>query len=371
MRILFFVIIFFPVIARAQLILTDAKATNKTKKLYNNLRTQAARGIMFGHEDDLAYGVEWWNEKGRSDVKEVVGSYPAVYGWDIGKIGEDNNIDSVSFKSMRKWMKEAYKRGGINTISWHLDNLTSGGSSWDKTRTVEHILPGGKNHLAYLTKLDLAADYLKSIKSGFTKIPVIFRPFHEHNGSWFWWGKEHCTEEEYQKLWRFTVEYLRDEKKLHHLIYAYSPDASRLDMNDPHSAYHYGYPGDQYVDVIGLDDYWNVGRSNNPATPEEQESNFMRHLEMIDQLAKNKGKVAALTETGQSGLTNPNWFSEEILNPILKCEGINISYVLVWRNANAEHCFVPYTGHHAVDDFKKFQSNERVFFEKDLKNIYK
>lgn len=43
-------------------------------------------------------------------------------------------------------------------------------------------------------------------------IPVIFRPYHEHNGDWFWWGKGVNSEEDYIKLWQFTVEYLRDEK---------------------------------------------------------------------------------------------------------------------------------------------------------------
>lgn len=371
MRILFLILALFPIATYAQLSLTDHKATNKTKKLYNNLNAMTAKGVMFGHEDDLAYGVEWWNEKGRSDVKEMTGSYPAVYGWDIGKIGEVNNIDSVSFKNMKKWMKQVYKRGGVSTISWHLDNLTTNGGSWDKTESVKHILPDGKDHLAYLNKLDLAAQYLKSLTSGFTKIPIIFRPFHEHNGSWFWWGKDSCTEEEYQALWKFTVSYLRDEKKIHHLIYAYSPDASRLDNDDPINSYNYGYPGDAYVDLIGLDDYWNVGRPNNEATPEEQEKTFISNLEMITKMAAKKGKIAALTETGLSGLPNPQWYSQEILGPMLKSDKILISYVLVWRNANKDHCFVPYPGHDAAEDFKRFEADKTILFEDDLEDLYK
>lgn len=55
-------------------------------------------------------------------------------------------------------------------------------------------------------------------------VPVLFRPFHEHTGNGFWWGKGNCTAEEYIALWRFTLEYLRDTKGVHNLLYVYSPD---------------------------------------------------------------------------------------------------------------------------------------------------
>jgi mannan endo-1,4-beta-mannosidase len=124
----------------------DAKATEQTKALNTNLKRIAEVGVMFGHQEDLAYGVGWSNSPGRSDVKEVCGSYPAVHGWDVGKEETPNNIDHVLFENIRKWIIETYKRGGINTISWHVDNTTSGGNAWDTIRTVKHILPGGKDH---------------------------------------------------------------------------------------------------------------------------------------------------------------------------------------------------------------------------------
>ncbi len=56
----------------------DPRATPETRALFVNLRRLAGKAVLFGHQDDLAYGVQWFGEPGRSDVKETAGSYPAV-----------------------------------------------------------------------------------------------------------------------------------------------------------------------------------------------------------------------------------------------------------------------------------------------------
>ncbi len=75
----------------------DQKATKQTRNLLYNLHRVAGSGVMFGHQDDLAYGVGWRGTPQRSDVLETTGSYPAVFGWDIGhKLDDVMNIDSAS-----------------------------------------------------------------------------------------------------------------------------------------------------------------------------------------------------------------------------------------------------------------------------------
>ena len=69
--------------------LVDKCANFQTVRLFEFLRDSPNKGILFGHQDDLAYGVNWQSESGRSDIKEVCGQYPAVFGWDIGGIGQD------------------------------------------------------------------------------------------------------------------------------------------------------------------------------------------------------------------------------------------------------------------------------------------
>ena len=79
-----------------KLSLSDKKATAETKILYHNLKKLTQKGILFGHQDDLAYGVNWRYEGGRSDVKEVTGDYPAVYGWDLS--GLERKSDKKAFQ---------------------------------------------------------------------------------------------------------------------------------------------------------------------------------------------------------------------------------------------------------------------------------
>ncbi|UII19259.1 glycoside hydrolase family 26 protein [Fulvivirga ligni] len=361
-------------VSAQQVKMVDAQATAKTQNLYQNLFKLSKSGMMFGHQDDLAYGVGWWNEADESDVKRITGKYPAVFGWDLGVIetGRHFNIDTVDFKNMRKWIKKAYKMGSINTISWHLNNPVNGANSWDKTPSVKQILPGGEFHATYVDYLDKVADFIKKCKVGFTPIPIVFRPFHEHNGNWFWWGKGLASEEDYIQLYRFTVSYLRDERNIHQLIYAYSPDRSRLDMSTPETSYFYGYPGDDYVDIIGLDNYWDVGHGSNNASIEEQQEQFRKSLELINKIAQEKGKVAALTETGSFGVKDKEWFSKSILEPMeASGDDLKIAWMLVWRNRFRKETFTPYAKHPAVEDFQKFEDEDMTLFSGDFQNVYK
>jgi mannan endo-1,4-beta-mannosidase len=351
--------------------LIDQRATEGTKALYANLAVIRTQGFLFGHQDDDAYGVTWKGEKSRSDVKDVCGSYPAVHGWDVGKsLSSPNNIDGVPFTDMLYWIEQTYNRGGINTVSWHWDNPVTNGDAWDKTSAVKDILPGGSKHSVLVTHLDLLADFFNKCKSGSVFIPIIFRPWHEHNGNWFWWGKGNCKEEEYIKLWKFTVDYLKNTKNIHHLIYAFSPDRSRIESLNSKD-YLYGYPGDDYVDIIGLDNYMDVGVKWNKKSPDAQRADFVKSLTLVSQIAAEKKKIPALTETGLEGVSNPNWFTDVILNPIKENKDIQIAYLLVWRNGNPNHHYAPYKGHASETNFKKFFSDPKTIFESDLKDMYK
>ncbi len=341
----------------------DKQATQETAYLYQQLKDISKTSILFGHQDDQAYGVGWRAVEGQSDVKSAVGKYPAVHGWDLGKdLTSEMNIDSVQYSDMKRWIQAAYERGGINTASFHMDNLTTGGDSWDKTPSAKDILPGGSKHAAFLEQLDLLAGFFQECG-----VPFVFRPWHEHNGNWFWWGKGLCTEEEYIQLYRFTVDYIKNEKGIHHLLYAYSPDRSRMSLDSAEQSYLYGYPGDDYVDIIGLDNYWDVrDRDNYPS--EERIKNYTESLKVISALAEKKNKVAALTETGNEGVQDSVWFTQMILNPIKENkESINLAWVLVWRNSNLPgHYYVPFGDHPAMADFRKFEQEEMTLFESDL-----
>lgn len=344
----------------------DARATKQTSALFENLRVLAGNHILFGHQDDLAYGVTWRRDARRSDVKDVCGVYPAVFGWELGKLakGAAYNIDSVSFEDMKQWIREAYKMGGVNTISWHLDNIKTGGSAWDTTTAVRDLLPGGPLHQKLLHELDLMADFLGSLKSGGVfshPVPIIFRPWHENTGWWFWWGNKSCTPDEYKNLWRFTVHYLRDIKKLHNLLYAFSPSNFMTEEQ-----YLETYPGDDYVDVLGFDYYYYP--NNLKSTREDLE----RQIGIIAKLAGERKKVAAITETGYESIPDAIWWTNSLLpdiSPATTTSGI--SYVMVWRNSRSNHHYAPYPGHQSAANFVWFSRNQRMMFQDTLPNLYK
>jgi mannan endo-1,4-beta-mannosidase len=329
--------------------LSDKLATKETVALYKNLHKLSKQYTLFGHQDDLAYGVNWKYITGKSDIKDVVNDYPAVYGWDLGKIEHDSlkNIDGVPFSKMRSYIQEGYKKGAAITLSWHFDNPLTGGSSWDTTKnTIASILPGGAKHELYKTWLNRAAKFMQSLKgSKGEAIPVLFRPFHELSGDWFWWGKNACSPQELKKAWQFTVDYLRNTKKLHNLIIVYNTNgfADEADFLER-------YPGDDKVDVVSFDLYQFENQDSKAFV-----DTVRYELTLLTKIAKQKHKLAAFAETGYEAVPDPTWWTNTLL-PAIK--GFPVSYVLVWRNAGympsmkKMHYYAPFKDQVSEQDFK-------------------
>ncbi len=341
--------------------LNNTPLSAETQNLYNNLKEIAKTNILFGHQDAVAYGIGWTGEEFNSDVYMVSGDYPAFFGWDIGHIDSTMNLDSVPFNHMKDWIIEVYKRGGINTIGWHGVNLATGGSSWDTTRVVDQLLPNGDLNSAFVAQLDKVADFFSGcVTPDGIKVPIIFRPFHEHNGSWFWWGYESCSDDEYKELWKFTHAYLTKEKGVNNILFSYSTDAF-----NGREEYLARYPGDDYVDLLGWDDYKSI-RSL------ETRNVFLERIAVINELAKEKNKVGCLSETGYESLSKSDWFTQELLGGLKAAPATDhVAYLLVWRNAWIPHHYAPYPGHPSVDDFLKFKNDSLIMFLSDLPEMYK
>lgn len=320
--------------------------------------------IMYGHQDDLMYGHSWKLEDGasefvRSDVFDVCGAYPAVYGMDLGGIemGWEANLDKNDFDNMRASAVAHHERGGIVTFSWHPRNPLTGGDSWDisSKEVVASILPGGEKHDLFMDWLAKAADFMDSIKaSDGSTVPVIFRPWHEHTGSWFWWGQDLCTTEQYKALWKMTYDYMTDERGMTNLVWAYSPGAGGLTAD----LFEERYPGDDMVDMVGFDCY-------QYSTDEAYVADMRNALDIAAAFGKNHGKLMAVTETGYEGIPNPEWWTKVLYESF---KDYPVSYVLTWRNAcdahMQHHFYGPYPGHSSSEDFKDFSSLEDMMFVK-------
>jgi hypothetical protein len=346
----------------------DPSATAETVNLLAGMKAATEKGIMFGHQDDLAYGIGWVYPDGESDVKRVCSDYPAVYGMDLGHIEHlaQANLDTVPFDNMKLFVREIWSRGGITTFSWHCDNPLTGGNAWDITsdKVVASVLPGGANHEKFKGWLDnIAAYFLSLTDEQGVAIPVIFRPYHEHTGSWFWWGQKLCTTEEYIGLWRFTVDYLCKTKNVHNVLFAYSTSGDIADKEQ----YLERYPGDDYIDLVGFD-YYQMRDAGNQSFID----NVSNVLGVVTAVAVEHGKLAALTEAGYESIPDSTWWTRTLW-PAVKDH--KISYLLVWRNANniPGHFYAPYPGHLSADDFIDFYNLPGTLFQNDLTklDIYK
>ena len=349
--------------------LTDANATAETKALYYNLHRLSKDHILFGHQHATEYGHGWQGEEDRSDVKSVTGSHPAVIGVDFSGLSGRPDAEVENNKTLLlKNIAATYDRGGVTTVSWHFNNPASaGGFYWKDSVSapaVKYIIPGGEYHEKYKAILQTIGNLVKEIKGKDGKqVPMIFRPYHEFDGDWFWWGKSHCTTEEFTILWKFTVSYLRDSLEVHNFIYAFSPD----NKFDKEAAYLKRYPGDEWVDILGIDNYGDWGRDG-----KYNVDAGIKKLQIISDYAIKKNKVAAFTETGLESIANTTWWTETLLKS-LKSNNLQLAYVLVWRNdtKSSTHFYAPFPGHTSVPDFLNFYNDPFTLFENDLPKMYK
>lgn len=336
------------------------------EELLGRLNGFVAEGkIAYGHQDDLVYGHSWlvtdWENDAleRSDVKDVTGKFPMLLGFDLGgiELGDSYNLDGVPFGLIRKATLKHIERGGIVTFSWHPRNIVTGSDAWDVSTPgiVTACLEGGQKEEEFGLWLQRTADFIESIG---TEVPVIFRPWHENLGNWFWWGKDHCTNEEYIALFRKTKDYF-DARGLSNVLWCYSPNG-----NAGADAYISRYPGDDYADILGIDTYEGLwGGLSIEQGAENFRAEVKQNLSYVQALAKEHGKLLCFAETGLEGIPDPTWWTET-LYPSIK--DFPIAYVLTWRNAHDKpgHFYAAWDGFENAADFKTFSEFDNIEFLK-------
>ena len=262
-----------------------------------------------------------------------------------------------------------------------MPNFSSSVSSttpWaDMTPTVQHILPGGKDNTKLTQRLDQLADFAKScVNENGELIPIIYRPYHENSGLWFWWGASNTTKDEFVNLWRYTIEYLRDVKGVENFLYAYSPNGHFTSEAN----YLSRYPGDDYVDIIGFDMY-----HDNPSYEGKWMQQTIKDAQIVVNIANQKGKVAAICEmglryNGSDGLAvednaMKDWYMQLHENLMNDDTAKQIAYMMTWRNQDKSHFWVPYNDgngdkHEMADDFVRFYNQNNVIFADRIGNAY-
>jgi mannan endo-1,4-beta-mannosidase len=190
-------------------------------------------------------------------LKEQTGKLPALigvdYGWDDmvpARIAATNTI------LIRHW-----NQGGLVTVSMSPRNPWTGGGVRDRSlggRTYRDVLAAGTDANKRLQGcLDrVAAGFAELRDAG---VVVLWRPFHEMNGDFFWWsaGSDggRASIEEFRALWRYAFDYFTAQRQLNNLVWVYAPNAQ---VNGAIKPVTYYYPGGAYVDIVGLDYYGNT-----------------------------------------------------------------------------------------------------------------
>lgn len=195
-------------------------------------------------------------------MHKQVGEYPAVFGQDFG-FSEPGSWDGINFR--QHIVDEAIRRhrqGFINTIMWHaVRPMDSEPQTFEQSiqgkltdqEWRELLTPGTLLNERWKSQVDVIAWHLKQLQHA--KVPVLWRPYHEMNGFWFWWcGRK--GENGYAKLWHMLYDRLVNFHGLDNLIWVFNGN----EIKERVANYSDFYPGNDVVDVLATDVY--SGRYN-------------------------------------------------------------------------------------------------------------
>lgn len=338
------------------------------KLMLKNLRKASLRNTPYlGHQDALLYGQDWWIDEYdsvylKSDIYSVLNKYPFVLGLDLSgiELGRDRNFDGCLFRQMREAAIAHHKRGGIITVSWHMNNLLTKGNAWDcsSDNVVKKILQDSIMQNVFFKSLERGAIFLNSIvdEDG-NRIPLLFRPWHECNINAFWWSGNACAETDYKELWKLTFNYYVKKKKMFQLIWVYSPynikSANELLAR---------YPGDEYVDIIGYEKYQSMDTSFSDGAARFADE-VSKGIDVTRDFSDKRGKIVAITETGFVGIPYDFWWTNALGKAIL---GKQIAYIHLWRNSKSKshyHAPCPKTSS-SNEDFSRFLQQNNIILLK-------
>jgi mannan endo-1,4-beta-mannosidase len=255
----------------------NAKADAGTRALleyFQGLSGSPARRIVSGQFANFG---PLANLRPITAVAEKTGHWPAIIGVDYADFWKG----SLETKHPNRTAIACWKQGGWVTVSAHLYNPASTNRDGLRAKDVDLaslLAPGSDSHRRWMHELDQLAAGLKQLDDA--GVVVLWRPFHEMNGGWFWWGaKDPGT---FIQLWRQMFDYFTHTKGLNNLLWVYSPNQGAK------TALY--YPGDQYVDLVGLDAY--------------TDSVDQRHIKGYAELAALP-KPFGFTEFGPHGAKDP------------------------------------------------------------------
>lgn len=244
--------------------LSNPNASDSAKRLYNYLCDQYGEHIISGQQEYC--GEHNYNINADPDCNNYIVDNEAEFQYILEKTGKQpaiRGIDLLAYNSTSDWRDHAPERAiqwvneykGIATMTWHWNVPTEKGSK-DTAFYVESANPvfttfsisealkeGTWENEVLMADIDLIAGELKKLRDA--DAPVLWRPLHEAEGAWFWWGAE--GPEPCKELYRLLYDKLTNEYGLDNLIWIWTGSTSPAAAD--------WYPGDDVVDIVGYDKY--------------------------------------------------------------------------------------------------------------------
>ena len=217
---------------------------------------------------------------------EISGRRPAIWGQDFGFTAEGKDSILHRAPNIKETLRQ-YREGSIITWMWHavrpMDDEPNGWKESVQNHLTDAqwkdlITPGTKLHQRWLGQLEVVAGFLTQLRDA--HVPVLWRPYHEMNGDWFWWGFRPGPQGT-QALYRLMFEVFIQRYGLNNLLWVWNANKVNDDAKNTGSYRDY-YPGHPYVDILATDIYGGDYQD--------------RHYEELQDVAE--GRPVALGEIG-------------------------------------------------------------------------
>ncbi len=291
--------------------LVDEDATAEARCLAQTLDTWQRDGVMgVGQQLNLS------NEAYQAPLRQLGGRSVALVGFDLQELEQSEGFGFYDPPLQR--LLELAADGVVLTASWHTPNPDSGLDARDRRWTDLKALlePGTSQAVAFWADYDAKLELLKRLQSGdgglHQPAAVLFRPLHEANGDWFWWGQP--DPEDYRALWAAMQERAIDAG-VHNIVWGWSANVVSYDgIADPLTLV------PEAVDLVGIDSYDPVGDGSGQADPLD--------LTGLVELAAAHPRTA-VTEAGPHGSMDGDWDPTVIARSALAV-GVRPTYALLW-----------------------------------------
>ncbi|MDQ0890895.1 chitodextrinase/beta-mannanase [Paenibacillus sp. V4I9] len=226
----------------------NTNASQKTIDVLNYLYTisgyQTLTGIHNWLEDPDGYVNQIYN---------LYGDYPGVSGYEMGPIADQSDaVIAAQRQNVTNSAKAYFQNGGIVTMMWH-QNYPLTSYSWSNvqrsTTDAEFnriCTPGTAEYNWLISEYDKVAGFLKQLRDA--NVPVLWRPYHEMNGGWFWWGKKM----NYTLLWDIMYNRFTNFHGLNNIIWVWNANAPKSPDINPYTTH---FVGTSKCDVLGTDLY--------------------------------------------------------------------------------------------------------------------